>query len=109
MFGPLWRHLIVHFYEKVSHKLLGKPVSIWPGHPHNEYPLPAWKSGWLRWAVEENLITPKKMRSALCITLPRSSEIVEPELAGNHQTGEFLDRVITVKMALSTIGASVDF
>ena len=108
MFGPLWRHLIDHFSVKVSQKLFGKPVSIWPGHPHNKYPLPAWKSAWLRWAVEENLITPKKMRSGALYNTAALSEIVEQELAGNHLAGEFLDRAITLEMALRVMGTGIE-
>ena len=107
-FGPLWRHLINHFFNKASRKLFRKPISIWPDHPHSEYPLPDWKIAWLDWAVAENLLTPGKMISGALYNTPALAAIVDQGLAGNHQTGEFLDRVITLEMALRVVGIVVE-
>jgi asparagine synthetase B (glutamine-hydrolysing) len=107
-FGSLWIDLADLMLGKVSMKIIGKRLSIREPQHYPTYPLPAWKAAWLRWAAAEDLLTPEKMRSSELFNPPVLAELVAQGLAGSHSYSEFLDRVITVEMALRATGASVE-
>jgi hypothetical protein len=107
-FGLLWIFLADLLICKVSRNLLGKQLSFRSPSLYPEYPLPAWKTAWLRWSAAGNLLTPDKMRSGSLYNAPVLGEMVAQGLAGHHRTGEFLDRVITVEMALRAAESSLD-
>ena len=106
-FGPLWLFLADHTLGKVSKKMLGRQLSLHAPHRYPYYPLPTWREAWLRWAAAEHLLTPEKMLSGALYNAPVLGEVVAQGLAGQHKTGEFLDRVITVEMALRAAGTSI--
>jgi hypothetical protein len=106
-FIPLGINLVDHFVGKASTKLLRRRLSLSETDHYPTYPLSAWKMATLRWAKAENLLNLDKMHSGAIYNPTELSELVEQGLAGNHQFGEFLDRVITIEMALRTTGASL--
>jgi hypothetical protein len=106
-FGPLWRYLGALAIEKSSLKLIRKPVRI-SHHQHSmEYPLPVWGIAWLNWAKTKGFLDPSRMHSGSLYNASNLLDLVEESIAGKVNHREFLDRVITVEMAMQTVGTGV--
>jgi hypothetical protein len=107
-FGPLWKYFINLASEKASNKFLKKPLTIWPKHHTAEYPLPAWRIAWLKWAMSEELLSTSQMYSGAIYNTPVLMELAAQAMAKNNQAAEFLDRVITIEMAMRAVGSCID-
>jgi hypothetical protein len=107
-FWPLWKPTVNRATRKFSRKLLGKPVTIWPEKSnYAEYPLPTWRKAWLSFATAEGLLKPCAMHSGVLYNADELQALVSQSGTEGFRYGEFLDRIITVEMALRTVGTSV--
>ncbi len=108
-FGPFWKSLTNRFTRKVSRKLLGKPIVIWSEKSsYAEYPLPAWREGWLNFAAERDLLKPPYMHSGALYNTDELLTLVSQAKTQDFKYEEFLGRVITVEMAMRAVGTSVE-
>ena len=106
-FGPLWKTIINRNAGKVSRKLFGKPITIWPQPAYAEYPLPTWRKAWLSFATAEGLLKPSDMHSGALYNADALQALVSQAGTEGFGYGVFLDRVITVEMAMRAVGVSV--
>jgi hypothetical protein len=106
-FGPLWQSLINIAAQKVTRKLFKKSMPIFPPHRHSDYPLPAWRRAGLNWAIEQGLVEPSRMHSAALYQSSELQALFSQAIAGDLQHAEFLERVVTVEMALRSVNASI--
>ncbi len=72
----------------------------------NHTPIPSGKK-WLEWAISEDLLNPSKMFSGELYNSFNLSEIISQERIGSIQSGEFLQKVLTVEMALRETNTGV--
>jgi hypothetical protein len=108
-FWPLWRSVINRVMGKFSQQLLGRPITVWSSEPdYQEYPLPAWKQGWLNFAAAEGLLQPSEMRSADFYNVKGLQQLVLQAGSENFAYDEFLGRVITLEMAMRTVEIDTD-
>ena len=106
-FTPLGMHLASHMTNKVGVKLTGKKVLSAPNQTHPaDHSASAWKTAWLDWAISEKLLDPSQMASGTLYNGTELLALVAQSRTGTVDPGEFLDRVITVEMALRVTGAS---
>lgn len=106
-FWPFWKSVINRVAGKFSRQLLGKPIMIWPESDYPEYPLPAWKQGWLSFAAEEGLLQPSEMRSGDFYNAQELQRLVS-QAESENLYDEFLNRIITVEMAMRTVETDMD-
>ena len=107
-FIPLTIYLADHMLVKLSSKYLGKHISLRKLHHYPNYPKPEWKVAWLRWVVAEGLLKPEKMLSGEFYNPERLAELINLGLVGKQTFNEFLDRVVTIEMALRATGAELE-
>lgn len=107
-FLPLGKHLIDHFTQKTVRKMFGRSLSIFRTSPAPERKPPAVRVEWLRWAISNKYLKPANMYSELFYNQANLSSLILQEIEGSINSGEFLDRVLTVEMALCATGAEVD-
>ena len=107
-FTPLAALLAGNVVGKVSTKLLGRRLYLRAPRHYLAYPLPEWKVAWLRWAAAENLLNPEQMHSGVLYNPATLGDLAAQSLSGAYPYSEFLDRVITVEMALRATGAEVE-
>jgi hypothetical protein len=106
-FWTLWRDTLNGVAIRASQRLLGKAVTVWPLQHYSEYPLPTWRVAWLKYAQSEGILKPSEMRSGALYNANALRSLVAQIEAGAFEHAEFLDRVITVEMAMRAVGASV--
>jgi hypothetical protein len=106
-FWPLWKEITNRAIEIGSKKILGKTMQIWP-QPHSPgYPLAAWRESFYAYAHSEGLIRYDKMISSGLYNPQEFKAFVEHATQSQHQTSEFLDRVISVEMAMRAVGSLI--
>ena len=106
-FWPLWKPIFNRNVGKISRKIFGKPITLWPQSDYAAYPLPAWRKAWLSFAVAEGLLKPSDMRSGALYNASGLQTLVSQAGTQDFKYGEFLDRIITVEMAMRAVGTSV--
>ena len=106
-FWPLWKPIVNRNVGKISRKIFGKPITLWPQSDYAAYPLPAWRKGWLGFAVAEGLLKPSDMRSGALYNASELQTLVSQAGTQDFKYGEFLDRIITVEMAMRAVDTSV--
>ena len=106
-FWPLWKPIINRATGKVSRKLFGRPITLWPQPDYATYPLLAWRKAWLSFATAEGLLKPSDMHSGALYNADALQALVSQAGTEGFKYGEFLDRVITVEMAMRAVGVSV--
>ena len=97
-FLPLGKYLMDHFLHKSKINLISDQS--------NHTPIPSGKK-WLEWAISEDLLNPSKMFSGELYNSFNLSEIISQERIGSIQSGEFLQKVLTVEMALRETNTGV--
>lgn len=108
-FRPLWKSLINQSARKVSRKFIGKSIAIWSEKSnYTDYPLPAWRKGWLNFVAEKNLLKPSDMLSGALYNADELQVLVSQAGTQDFKHEEFLGRVITVEMAMRAVGTSVE-
>jgi hypothetical protein len=108
-FWPLWKGLVNEATSRLSKKLVGKPIAIWPQKPDQaQFLLPTWRKAFLNFAVSEGLLTPAKMHSGALYRADALQTLVSQVETAEFKHEEFLRRAVTVEMALRATGASVE-
>ena len=107
-FLPLGKYLIDHFTQKTVRKIFGRSLSIFRTSPAPEHKPPAVRVEWMRWAISNKYLKPANMNSELFYNQANLSSLILQEIEGSINSGEFLDRVLTVEMALRATGAEVE-
>ena len=106
-FSDLWKYLINHFEEKATRKLSGKSIKFFPAQNELKNPLTAARLGWINMVTSEKLFEPSQMHSSAFYKMPELLNLWDHFASESGQTREFLDRVITVEMALRAVGSSL--
>lgn len=106
-FVDLWQHLIDHFAKKATRKL-GRTKRILTAQDELTNSLSAERIGWLNWVASEKLFEPSQMRSGALYKMPELINLWSHFATESGYTKEFLDRVVTVEMAMRATGASVE-
>jgi hypothetical protein len=70
--------------------------------------MPDWKKAWINWAISEKLLDPDQMRSGALYNPAGLKNLTEQALAGVVQQDEFLERVVTMEMALRAAGTGIE-
>ncbi len=107
-FIPLGIYLADHLLGKFSYKLVKRRMTISKKQIYPRYPLEEWKKKWIRWALEENLLSTDKMLSGQLYNPDKFVELVNLGLNGRQTYSLFLDRIVTLEMALRATNAKVD-
>ena len=106
-FLPLAKNLTNHFTQKARHKLLGRSI-VKKFVPNNfGSPKATWNETWLNWAISEKLLDPSNMHSGTLYNPVGLKSLIEQTLTGTANSGEFLELVISVEMALRDTNTAV--
>jgi hypothetical protein len=107
-FWPLWRFLIQRVSMKAAAAFRGRQGL----RPHvqktHASALPAGRKAWLQWAANQKLLETSWMCTANLYNPSELMNLVQLTLTGQAPQGEFLDRVITLEMAMRASSASLD-
>jgi hypothetical protein len=90
-----------------SKKILGKALHVWPASQTAEYPLPAWRTAFQTYAKSEGMLNYYTMCTGGLYKKDEFNAYVEHLTFAQPHSSEFLDRVISVEMAMRAVGASI--
>jgi hypothetical protein len=107
-FWPLWRDMSERAVAIGSKKLTGKAVHLLPQAHAIEYPLSAWRAAFHEYARAEQMLSYDSMRSHGLYQRDELSKYVEQDNRGQYLKSEFLDRVISVEMAMRAVGSVIE-
>lgn len=107
-FWPLWKDVANQAVALGSKKVFGKAWRIWPRVQTKEYPLPAWRTTFHTYARSEGLLSYDSMVSKGLYKPDELDAYVKSVAIGQDQHSEFLDRVISVEMAMRAVGTRID-
>lgn len=107
-FMPLWKILTKKCVDKVSRKLINRLLTPQPEQYNGKLPLTAMRASWLRWALSEGLLETSKMNSRKLYNEQELKKLIYQNLSGSVQYSNFLDHVITLEMAMRTVGTGVN-
>ena len=107
-FWPLWKPILNRNVKKFSYRLFGRPVKLWEQPHYAEYPLPSWRTSLLNHARSEGLLNPSEMHSGALYNAKVLHTLVGQAERNHSEHSEFLDRVITIEMALRAVGTGID-
>jgi hypothetical protein len=107
-FLPLWLSLANRVVLIGGKKFLGKTVQIWPQPSHSEYPLPAWRSAFRMYARSEGLLNYENMCSGGLYQGSAFNSYIERVEHVSPHSSEFVDRIISLEMAMRATGSSID-
>ncbi len=99
-FLPLGKYLMDHFLQKSKKNLLRRMNKANPRKYGSNRSSISRKKKWLEWAVSDDLLNPSKMFSGELYNSTNLSEIISHERLGSINAEEFLQRVLTIEMAL---------
>ena len=89
-----------HFLQKSKKNLLRRMNKANPRKYGSNRSSISRKKKWLEWAVSDDLLNPSKMFSGELYNSTNLSEIISHERLGSINAEEFLQRVVTIEMAL---------
>jgi asparagine synthetase B (glutamine-hydrolysing) len=107
-FWPLWKDMTNRAIAIGSKKILGKAVQVWPRPHQPEYPLPTWRSAFHDYALSQGMLSPDTMCSGALYKHNELTEFVKVDRTERNRNIEFLDRAISVEMAMRTVGSNFD-
>jgi hypothetical protein len=106
-FWPLWSSLLDKNINRVSQKVLHKSTHIYQKPQVNEYPLKPWRITFVQQANADGFFTASKMNSGNLYQAETLRSLVNEVEIGQTEQWSFLERVITVEMAMRTVGSSI--
>ena len=106
-FVPLWKPIISNQVEAATHRLFGRSIRLWNHPRYSTYPMPGWRKAQVNYAYSEGLLNPSKMFSGDLYNALALQSMVALTEKNHFEYGEFLDRVITVEMALRAVGTGL--
>ncbi len=83
-------------------------MQLLPQPTHPEYPLPAWRTAFRKYAQSEGLLTFENMCSGGLYKGGEFNAYIEHAEHGSLHSSEFVDRVISLEMAMRAVGTSID-
>ncbi|HSQ17943.1 MAG TPA: hypothetical protein VLM83_09610 [Anaerolineales bacterium] len=107
-FWPLWKELTNWAVANGSQKLLGKTLQVMPQPQTSEYPLPTWRTAFHTYARSEGMLCYDTMNSKGLYKPDEFCAYIESAAPEQQHGGEFLDRVISIEMALRAVGSRID-
>jgi len=107
-FWPLWKTLLNRNVERFTQSAFGKRRSIWPQVSFSEYPSASWRMGRLRAASSEGLLDPARMHSGKLYKASELQSLVAQAANPGFKHDDFLNRILSLEMALRTVGACVE-
>jgi hypothetical protein len=107
-FWPLWKGMTNRAVAIGSGKLLGRTVQVWPQSQQTDYPLPAWRKAFYAYAHSKGMLNYDAMSSGGLYKCNDFNAFIEHAALDQHNSSEFLDRVISVEMAMRAVGSSID-
>lgn len=107
-FWPLWKGMAGRAVSIGSQKVLGKPIHILAETTQSEYPLMAWRKAFYAYAHSEGMLNHASMRSGGLYRHTEFNTFVESALLNPLAASEFIERVISVEMAMRAVGSVID-
>ena len=107
-FWPLYKQFLNQAVQRGSCKLFRKPITLWPRPNYPSYPLPAWQAALLKYASAQGFAKPSTMYSGALYNAGPLGDLISQANTEGFKHGDFLDRLITVEMALRTVGVGVE-
>jgi hypothetical protein len=107
-FWPLWKGMANRAVAIGSKKLLGKTVQLTPHSHQSGYPLPAWQTAFYAFAESEGMLNFDAMNSRGLYKRDEVHAYIKQAASGQTNSNEFLDRVISVEMAMRAVGSRID-
>jgi len=107
-FWPLWKGIFNRGISIGGKKFLRKDIQIWPSPHYSEYPLPAWRSAFHDYARKEGFLNISTMRSQGLYEPDEFKAFVEQSTNSQSFYKEFLDRVISIEMAVRSVGSEIN-
>ncbi len=107
-FWPLWKEITNRVVTLGSKKILGRTVQHRKIPHQTEYPLPAWRSAFYAFAQSEGMLNFNSMCTSGLYKRDEFNTFREYAALGQSHSGEFLDRVVSVEMAMRAVGSCVD-
>ena len=107
-FWPLWKGMAGRAVSIGSQKVLGKPIHFLAEAHQPEYPLPAWRKAFYTFARSEGMLNPASMRSGGLYKHTEFNTFVENALLDPISASEFIERVISVEMAMRAVGSVIE-
>jgi hypothetical protein len=107
-FWPLWKDIFNLGISKGGKKILRKNIQLWPHPQYSEYPLPAWRSAFHDYARKEGFLNLSTMSSGGLYEPDEFNSFIEQSVHGQPYYKEFLDRVISIEMALRSVGTEIN-
>lgn len=107
-FWPLWKDMTNRAIAIGSKKIVGKTLHVWPQPQKSEYPLPTWRTALRAYARSEGMLCHDTMVSKGLYKPNELGAYIEDAAPEQHHNSEFLDRVISVEMAMRAVGSSID-
>jgi len=107
-FWPLWKDISNRAIYLGGKKILKKNIRVWPQPHYSEYPLPVWRAAFHDFAYTEGLLNFNEMRSGGLYKPDELKAFVEQSAHTQLYYKEFLDRVISIEMAMRSVGADIN-
>jgi len=107
-FWPLWKGIVDKTIRIASTRLFGHSIVTSPRSVPPSFILPSWWAAYLKHAKAEYLVEPADMLSGKLYNPQVFQFLVEHSKIDNYKFGDFLDRAITIEMALRAVGTAVD-
>jgi hypothetical protein len=107
-FRPLWKKMTHRAVAITSRKIVGKSLQVLAEQEHPAYPLPSWQAAFRRYADLKSMLDYEQMYTAGLYDQEELTNLITHAEQEPDKFGEFLDEVITVEMAMRTVGTSIE-
>ena len=107
-FWPLWKGITNRAVAIGSRKILGKTMSGKLQPHQTEYPLPSWRTAFHSYARSEGMLNYNSMCTSGLYKRDEFNAYSEQAEMSQPHSSEFLDRVISVEMAMRKVGSFIN-
>ncbi len=107
-FWPLWKDIFNSGISMGAKRILKKNIQVWPQHQYSEYPLPVWRSAFHDFAQKEGFLNISTMQSGGFYEPGEFKAFLEQSVHSQSEYKEFVDRVISVEMAMRSVGTDIN-
>ncbi len=105
-FKPYWMQIGKQLVRKTSRKLIGRNLLPAPRSEFDSYPITRWRQTTLDYIAQDSLLNYDQMHSARLYDARSFTDFVERARTEEFAQETFLSRVLTLEMALRSVGAS---
>jgi hypothetical protein len=106
-FAPYWFAVSQQLVRKASRELLGRSLLPAARGAMATYPLARWRRDTLNCLAPEGLLDQARMHSGRLYDRERLAAFVQEAQSDSFNQEDFLSRILTVEMALRSVGASI--